>query len=773
MIPKKYTLLIVDDNPTNLKVLTAYFKEDDFRILVAQNGERAIQKALYIKPDIILLDVIMPDIDGFEVCRRLKAEESTQDIPIIFMTALSGLNDKIMGFSLGAVDYVVKPIQQEEVLARVNTHLRIRDLQQSLREQNITLQQEIAKHKQAEERLQQRNRELALLNQVGQMFSSTLELPQVLETILGEMCRLLDIVAASFWLCVPETGEVVCQQASGPSKDELTGWRLPLGQGIVGQAAQTGKTIIITDLQNNPHHYKGVDEKTGMEIRSILSIPFRSKNQVIGVLNLVDNKAGRFTQDDLNLVEPIAAAAARSVENAHLYLVAQQELIERKRVEEQLLKHTQRLETLAVLSEHLNAILDFDQLLYELVHQIRDRFDYYHVHIYLLDESKQDLVMRSGVGEAGIVMKERGHYIPLNAPTSLVARAARTCEIVAVGNVREESGWLANPLLPDTNAEMAVPIILKGKVVGVLDVQENLVDSLDEGDANLLRSLANQIAVALNNAHLFTEIQAVNKNLKTLNDRLQNELLLARQIQQSLLPVAYQHWPSLDLVSYSVPAHEVGGDFYAYHSVKQDNDAAQLSFFAVGVGDVSGKGMPAALLMAVSLGLFQSYVGQRLSPSQLLAYLDEAIVPYTRTTRQNCALCYLEIISPTFLPGAGILRVANAGGIIPIIKHGDGSVQWLDVSGMPLGIGMGAKAGYQQMSVNLLEGDVIIMTSDGLVEAKNSQNEMFGFERLELAVKSSLADSAESVLNHLKNQLATFVGTTEPHDDMTMVVIKV
>jgi nitrate/nitrite-specific signal transduction histidine kinase len=172
-------------------------------------------------------------------------------------------------------------------------------------------------------------------------------------------------------------------------------------------------------------------------------------------------------------------------------------------LEQRVASRTQRLEMLATLSERLTAILNFEQLLTELVDQVKERFDYYHAHVYILDENGQNLVMTAGAGQAGAEMKARGHHIPLDAPTSLVARAARSGEIVWIDNVREAEDWLSNPFLPDTYAEMAVPIILEGQVVGVLDVQEDEIGGLDEADANLLRSLANQVAVAIRNARLF------------------------------------------------------------------------------------------------------------------------------------------------------------------------------------------------------------------------------------------------------------------------------
>ena len=127
-----YIVLIIDDNPTNLGVVVDYLEESGLKIITAKNGEMGIKRAHFAKPDIILLDVMMPGINGFETCRRLKADETTTDIPVIFMTALDNTEDKVKGFEMGGIDYVTKPIQHEEVLARLTTHLSIRDLNKSL-----------------------------------------------------------------------------------------------------------------------------------------------------------------------------------------------------------------------------------------------------------------------------------------------------------------------------------------------------------------------------------------------------------------------------------------------------------------------------------------------------------------------------------------------------------------------------------------------------------------------------------------------------------------
>jgi len=180
----------------------------------------------------------------------------------------------------------------------------------------------------------------------------------------------------------------------------------------------------------------------------------------------------------------------------------------RASLEERVAARTRHLEIVATLNERLSAILDLNELLADLVNELKTRFGYYHVHIYLLDETHTHLVVAEGTGSAGAEMKARRHSIPLNTQTSLVVRAVRTGEVVRVDNVRQAEDWLPNSLLPDTYAEMAVPILLDQQIVGVLDVQEDEVAGLDENDAELLRSLANQVAVAIRNARLFAEVEA-------------------------------------------------------------------------------------------------------------------------------------------------------------------------------------------------------------------------------------------------------------------------
>lgn len=134
-------ILIVDDNPTNLKVLFNVLKEAGFRTFVAKSGEDALAQLELITPDLILMDVMMPGISGFETCKRIKANPKTQDIPVIFLTALSETEDKVTGLTIGAVDYITKPLHHNEVLVRVRVHLQLRHLTRTVEAQAAALQQ--------------------------------------------------------------------------------------------------------------------------------------------------------------------------------------------------------------------------------------------------------------------------------------------------------------------------------------------------------------------------------------------------------------------------------------------------------------------------------------------------------------------------------------------------------------------------------------------------------------------------------------------------------
>lgn len=150
----KTTILVVDDTQLNVVLLDRILTKEGYGVICAYRGEVALDEARNKCPDLILLDIEMPGMDGFEVCKRLKEDNLLQDIPVIFISALSDTDDKVRALSEGGVDYITKPIQAEDVLARIAIHLKIRNLQKQLEEQNSLLEAEILRRKETESHLQ-------------------------------------------------------------------------------------------------------------------------------------------------------------------------------------------------------------------------------------------------------------------------------------------------------------------------------------------------------------------------------------------------------------------------------------------------------------------------------------------------------------------------------------------------------------------------------------------------------------------------------------------
>lgn len=229
-------------------------------------------------------------------------------------------------------------------------------------------------------------------------------------------------------------------------------------------------------------------------------------------------------------------------------------------LEQRVAARTRALEASAEVSLQLSTILEQKQLLTAVVEQVRSAFNYYHVHIYLFDAAGENLVMTGGTGEAGATMLAKEHKIPRGA--GLVGRAAEQNSVVLVPDVSLEAGWLPNPLLPDTKAEIAVPITLGDDVLGVLDVQHNVAASLTETDTHLLQSVSNQVAIALRNAHLFEQAQQQAER-EALVNAISAEIRTAADIDTVLRTAARELGQALGAERTSVQLHNPGSPISA------------------------------------------------------------------------------------------------------------------------------------------------------------------------------------------------------------------
>lgn len=284
--PAEGVILIVDDTPTNLGMLCDFLTNSGFEVLVAVDGESAIEQAVYAQPNLILLDVLMPGIDGFETCCRLKANPSTQDIPVIFMTALGETGDKVRGFKVGAVDYVTKPIQPEEVLARITNHLTIQNLQNQLQTQNLQLQQEVKERQRAEELVRQQAQREQLLGEIVQRIRKSLNLEQILSTTVSEVRQFLQSDRVLIYQFFADWSGAIAVEST--SSDELSILNTTISDPCFGkryaQRYKEGRILVIEDIYTADMTPCHVDFLASIQVRANMVVPILQGEQLWGLL---------------------------------------------------------------------------------------------------------------------------------------------------------------------------------------------------------------------------------------------------------------------------------------------------------------------------------------------------------------------------------------------------------------------------------------------------------------------------------------------------------
>ncbi len=299
-------ILVIDDDPNNMDIVTDYLAECDYTVLVAEDGENGISRAEYARPDLILLDIMMPGLNGFETCRELKIRECTRDIPVIFMTALAETEQKVKGFEAGAVDYITKPFQREEVLARVGVHLRIRELTCHLQEAKDSL----------EIRVEERTAELArtidaLHDEIIERKRGEEERVRLARAI--EQAAEAIFVADAQWLFTYVNPAF--EQMSGYTRDE-----------VIGQPC-----TILRGNQYVPEHY----------------------DQIRETINLDNTWSGRLAtrKKDGSLFEAeTTASAVRDAKGAIInYVIIQRDVTHELKLEREL-RHAQKMEAIGTMA---------------------------------------------------------------------------------------------------------------------------------------------------------------------------------------------------------------------------------------------------------------------------------------------------------------------------------------------------------------------------------------------------------------------------------------
>jgi PAS domain S-box-containing protein len=366
--------------------------------------------------------------------------------------------------------------------------------------------------KQAEETIVKRAAELAALNRVMTIAASSVDLPDILQSIATETAQLLN--ARSSGIALLDAGRqrlTVVADHNTKGDPSAAGLVIPVVNNPSSlQVIETKQAINLPNAQTNPLTKPIHDLMRERNTHALIIAPLLARAEVIGTIGVDSDDPNRqFTDHELGLVETIAGQLAGTIANIRLFEETQRRAAE--------------LSTVAQVSIDASSILEPHELLQKIVDLAKTSFNLYHAHIYLLNAAEGALVLNAGAGAIGRQMVADGRRISIAQTQSLVARAARTRKGVTVNDVTQDPGFLPNPLLPNTRSEMAIPMLVGNKVLGVYDVQSDVVDRFSEEDLRIQTTLAAQIAVALQNAQQYDQTQAALKDLETLNRRLTRE----------------------------------------------------------------------------------------------------------------------------------------------------------------------------------------------------------------------------------------------------------
>lgn len=355
---KKEEILVIDDTSANLKLISDFLREHGYKVWIAKNGVQALKILEGGLPDLILLDVMMPEMDGFETCRRIKACPKTQDIPIIFMTAIADFANpehKVKGLALGAVDYVSKPIQLEEVLARIKTHLHLHSLTKQLQKQNQKLQKEIEERQQAQ-------RLLAEQNQILEMIASDMPLSEILDSLARLVEKKSGEIRCSFLLLDRDNRLRFCAGPSLPQSysNAVDGVAIGPNVGSCGAAAYHKETVIVSDIATNPLWANFRDIALSYGLRACWSVPIlSSQDTVLGTFAGYYSQPQTVTQLDKDLIAQtlyLAKIAIQRQQSQEALQESEAQAREKAQALEKTLNELKRTQVQLIQSEKMSAL---------------------------------------------------------------------------------------------------------------------------------------------------------------------------------------------------------------------------------------------------------------------------------------------------------------------------------------------------------------------------------------------------------------------------------
>jgi adenylate cyclase len=479
----KSHILIVDDDPAINRMFQLLLKDAGYRVSSATTSEEVIQFLKILVPDAILLDISLPGMDGVELTRRIKSDPSAPFIPIILITALGDMRTKVNGLDAGADDFLVKPVEFAELLARLRVMLR---LQQSRRS------------------LQEANRRIEVLLSISQILTSSLDIKQVLNRMVVQLADALGAIRAS--VILPNGDELPFYASSTREEQDPDLMLRILRDGVAGWVLRSMKPLVLADAHRDQRWtlLGRINDST----RSVLAVPIIHDRTALGTITVVHTRINYFTTEHLELVQTVAAQSAVALDHTQLFQTTTQQ-------KHQLERRSQMLEEMLNIGERLRLNLPLPALLNEIAEAIRRSLIFNLVVIQVFTSPASG----EAQGSAGQPREARGNVFTAETITKTVLplmrerfRVSRSYFIPSGYALDTPSVNLTDSAAPPSlqaAEHLFVPIGTHSHLLGIIAVDTPLDTSTpDLATVQALEVFANQIASAVQNNRLFAREQS-------------------------------------------------------------------------------------------------------------------------------------------------------------------------------------------------------------------------------------------------------------------------
>src|SRR5581483_7701925 len=499
---------------------------------------------------------------------------------------------------------------------------------------------------------------LDFLLDVSAATSETLDLDRILANVAAIVKDVVPYDLFAILLYSEQQRGLTIRYSIGHREEVVRNLVIPLGEGITGLAAANRQPILSGDVHNDTRYLPALDA-----VQSELAIPMMVRHKLVGVLDLQSIHLNAYREQDRALLQLIASRVAVSIENARLY----------RRVDRQ----NRTLKTLAHLSQEFSSILDLDELLSKIANTIHSLVAFDAFSILLLDAERK--VLRHRFSER---YDQRVNLDNIPLGKGLTGAAAESLEIVRVVDTLADQRYIASH--PDIRSEIAVPLMVQDRVVGVMNLESERMGYFTEDHARLLALLAPQIASSVENARLYEEIAQ-------REQWMDRDLKAARNVQLIMLPREAPEIDGLEIAIRNRPAREITGDVYDFF---EHSSGETVILF----GDVSGKGAAAALYGAMVSGLLRTLAHRRREPSELLKLLNRVLRERIVGTQ------YVALLVLVWESAKHRFVMANAGAEPPLICR-EGAIIKPKVEGVPAGLLDDRE--YDELIFDTQPGDVI------------------------------------------------------------------